>query len=70
MEGRTEGRKEGSKEGRKEGRKEGNKEIRKDHVYLTLRRYTILMYRNIIVRRLSLRLNKATSATAAEMIIK
>ena len=37
---------------------------RKEHVYLTIQQYTIPIYNNRIVRRMSLRLNKAASATA------
>ena len=41
---------------------------RKEHVYLTIRQYAILIYTaQRIVRRLSLRLNKSASATATEM---
>ena len=41
----------------------------KEHVYLTTRQYTIIIYTaQRIVRILSLRLNKTASATATEMI--
>ena len=47
---------------------DGRKEGRKKHVYLTIRQYTILIYwTQRIVRRLSIRLNKAASATAKEI---
>ena len=41
------------------------KEGTEEHVYLTIRQYRIHIYKNRIVRRVSLRLNKASSATAA-----
>ena len=48
---------------------EGRKEGRKEHIYLTKRQCTIHILNNRIVRKLSLRLNKAYSATATEIII-
>ena len=63
-------RKEGRKEERRnEGRNEGRKEGRKEHIYLTILQCTIHIYKNRIDRRLSLRLNKAASAIATEIII-
>ena len=44
-------------------------EGRKEHIYLTIRQCTIHIKNNRIVMRLSLRLNKAASATATEIII-
>ena len=46
------------------------KEGRKEHIYLTkVNDNTIHIYENAMVRRLSLRLNIAASATATEIII-
>ena len=50
-------------------RKDGRKEGRKEHIYLTIRQCTIHIYNNVIVRRLSLRLDKAARATTTEIII-
>ena len=53
-----------SKEGRKEGRKEGTYLFDQTTIV-----NTIHIYENAMVRRLSLRLNIAASATATEIII-